>query len=162
MRRIGVGATCALVCAACGSKPAKVDEGGFTAAQRTAAQTALGHLAQTALPRAIVAISYQTGVAPTTCVVVPGATSDAFQLVLAWKPNRPSYLSVPQSVIEATIGVASAKDDSYTVTSFGGGGGHPKPEPPRVEADLVRAEVARPAETCEALATGNLQLVPGS
>jgi hypothetical protein len=149
---------CTLASTACGSKPS-VDSGGFTSAQRTAAQTALDLLQQTAIPRTVVAISFQSGQAPTTCVVLPApGSSSLFKLFVAWKPNRPDFMSVPQSVLEATFGATSGKADRYHIWSFGGGGRHPKPEPPSVAASLVRAELAKPSETCEVLENGRLQL----
>ena len=68
--RIGAVAVCALVCVACGSKQS-VDSGGFTAAQRTVAQTALDRLQGTAIPTRVVAISLQTRQAPRICSLVP-------------------------------------------------------------------------------------------
>ena len=107
----------------------------------------------------MVAISFQSGQAPTTCVILPKAGAKGiFKLFVAWKPNRPDFMSVPQSVLEATIAEASSKSDQFHITSFGGGGLHPKPEPANVEADLVRAVLAKPAETCEVLENGHLRL----
>jgi hypothetical protein len=155
---VSVLAACALASTACGSKP-KVDSGGFTAAERTAAQTALDHLQQTAIPRTVVAISYQSGQAPTTCVILPKTGAQGiFELFVAWKPNRPDFMAVAQSVLEATIGESSSKSDQFHITQFGGGGLHPKPEPANVAADLVRAVLAKPIETCEVLENGHLRL----
>jgi hypothetical protein len=146
---------CVLVLAACGSKQ-KVDSGGFTADERTAAQTALDRLGQTAVPRTVVAISYRSGQAPTTCTVLPAPAGDGtFELVLAWQGLRPAYRSVPESLLEATIGGPSPKSVQFHVTSFGG----KIPESPRVKASLVRAAVARPAEQCDVLESGHLELV---
>jgi hypothetical protein len=155
---VSVLAACALASTACGSKP-NVDGGGFTAAERTAAQTALDGLQQTPIPRAVVAISYQTGQAPNTCVVLPNAGArGTFKLVVAWKPTRPDFMAVAQSVLEATIGETAAKSDQFHITSFGGGGLDPKPEPASIAADVVRAVLAKPAETCEVLENGHLRL----
>jgi hypothetical protein len=147
---------CALVCVACGSKQS-VDSGGFTAAQRTVAQTALDRLQGTAIPTRVVAISLQTRQAPRICSLVPqlGAPG-TFKLVVAWKPSGPGTKFVPQSVLEATIGT-SVRDDRFQVTTFGGN----VPEPPRLQATLVRAVESKPAEECEILENGHLQLVPG-
>jgi hypothetical protein len=154
----GVLAVCVLASTACGSKPS-VDKGGFTAAERTSAQTALDLLQQTPVPRAIVAISYQTGAAPSTCVVLPNPSAKgAFKLVVAWKPTRPDFMSVPQSVLEATMSDAASKKDAFHISSFGGGGHNPKPEPANIEADVVRANLANPAEPCEVLESGHLRL----
>ncbi len=163
MRRLTVGqasvlAACSLAATACGSAQS-VDKGGFTSGERKAAQTALDLLQQTTIPRSVVAISYQSGQAPTTCIVLPKAGAPGvFDLFVAWKPNRPDFMSVPQSVLLATIGEATSKNDRFQITSFGGGGRHPKPEPVSVEASLVRAELAKPAETCEVLENGHLRL----
>lgn len=152
-------AACVLASTACGSSTPSVDKGGFTAAERTSAQSALDHLQQTPIPRTIVAISYQTGAAPSTCVVLPNASSrSAFKLVVAWKPNRPDFMSVPQSVLEASMNVASSKKDVFHISSFGGGGHNPKPEPANIEADVVRANVSSIAERCEVLESGHLRL----
>lgn len=151
-------AACALASTACGSKQ-KVDSGGFTSAARKAAQTALDRLQQTSIPRRVVAISYQSGQAPTTCIILPEAGAEGiFELFVAWKPNRPDFMAVPQSVLEATIDEASSKSDQFHTTTFGGGGLHPKPEPASIEADLVRAVLAKPGETCEVLENGHLRL----
>jgi hypothetical protein len=155
---VSVLAACALASTACGSKP-KVDSGGFTAAEREAAQTALDGLQQTPIPRAVVAISYQAGQAPTTCIVLPKAGAEGiFKLFVAWKPNRPDFMAVAQNVLEATIGESPSKSDQFHITSFGGGGLDPKPEPANVAADLVRAVLAKPSETCEVLENGHLRL----
>ncbi len=165
MHRLTVGqatvlAAVTLASTACGSAQ-KVDKGGFTAAQRATAQSALDLMQQTPIPRAVVAISYQSGQAPTTCVVLPTTTSkQTFKLYVAWKPNRPDFMSVPQSVLEATIGAGSSKSDQFKITTFGGGGHDPKPEPPNIEADLVRAVLAKPGETCQVLESGRLRLAP--
>ena len=152
-------AACVLGSTACGGSSSSVDKGGFTTAERASAQSALDHLQQTPIPRAIVAISFQTGSAPSTCVVLPNANSrSAFKLVVAWKPSRPDFMSVPQSVLEASMNVASSKNDAFHISSFGGGGHKPKPEPANIEADVVRANVASIAERCEVLESGHLRL----
>ena len=151
-------AACSLAFVACGSKQS-VDSGGFTDAQRKAAQAALDQLQKTSIPRRVVAISYQSGQAPTTCTVVPKAgTDDAFDVFLAWKPTRPDYKSVPQSVLEATVGRPPAKSVRFHVSTFGGS----TPEPASVQASLVRAMLAKPAEQCEVLENGSLQLISPS
>jgi hypothetical protein len=148
-------AVCALALVACGSKQ-KVDSGGFTADERKAAQTALDQLRASAIPRTVVAISYRSGQGPNTCTVIPApGASGTFDLVLAWQQLKPDYKSVPESLLEATIGEASAKAVRFHVTSFGG----KIPESTRVKASLVRAAVARPAEQCEVLESGQLELV---
>ncbi len=160
MGQASVLAAVTLASTGCGSTQ-KVDQGGFTTSQRATAQSALDLLQATPIPRAVVAISYQSGQAPTTCVVLPAAgTTKTFKLYVAWKPNRPDFMSVPQSVLEATIAAGSSKSDTFQITSFGGGGRHPKPEPPNIEADLVRAVLAKPGETCQVLESGRLRLAP--
>jgi hypothetical protein len=150
-------AACAVAFTGCGSKQS-VDAGGFTTAEQKSAQTALDILQQTPIPRTVVAISRQSGQAPTICRVLPiPETRGAFQLVVGWKPDHPAYMSVPQSVLEATIG-QSVKDDRFHVSSFGGGGPKPIPEPPSVEASLVRAVLSKPAEKCEVLENSHLRL----
>jgi hypothetical protein len=151
----GALAACVLALVACGSKQ-KVDSGGFTTDQRKAAVAALAQLRQTAIPRTVVAISYRSGQAPNTCAVIPApGASGTFDLVLAWQQLKPDYRSVPQSLLEARIGGASAKTVRFHVTSFGG----KIPESTRVKASLVRAAVARPAEQCEVLESGQLELI---
>lgn len=153
--RAGALGACVLALVACGSKP-KVDSGGFTADERAAAQTALAQLRLTAIPRTVVAISYRSGQGPNTCVVIPApGGSGRFDLVLAWQQLKPDYRSVPESLLEATIGGTSAKAVRFNVTSFGG----KIPESTRVKASLVRAAVARPAEQCEVLESGQLELI---
>jgi hypothetical protein len=135
-----------------------VDSGGFTTAERNSAQAALDLLRKTSIPRTVVAISYQSGQAPTTCVVMPeSGTEGAFKLFMAWKPTGDIYKSVPQNVLEATIAEASSKGDRFHVSTFGGQ--YNLPEPASVEASLVRAVLAKPAEQCEVLENGHLQLV---
>jgi hypothetical protein len=150
-------ATIPLVLAACGSGPS-VDPGGFTADQRDAAQAALDRLGRTGIPSSLVAISIQAGQAPSTCIVLPTAAADRFQLVIAWKPDRGAYKNVAQSVLQATIPRSASGIVSH-VTSFGGGGTNPRPEPPAVAAAVVRASLAKPAERCEVLENGHLRLV---
>jgi hypothetical protein len=151
----GILVACVLALVACGSKQ-KVDSGGFTANQRTAAAAALAQLRRTAIPRTVVAISYRSGQGPNTCTVIPApGGSGAFDLVLAWQQLKPDYRSVPQSLLEATIGGTSAKTVRFNVTSFGG----TIPESTKVKASLVRAAVARPAEQCEVLESGQPELV---
>jgi hypothetical protein len=155
---VSVLTACALASTACGSKP-KVDSGGFTAAERQAAQTALDLLQRTSIPRTVVATSFQSGQAPTTCVILPKAGAKGiFKLFVAWKPNRPDFMSVAQSALEATIGESSSTNDQFHITQFGGGGLHPKPEPVNIAADFQRAVLAKPAETCEVLENGHLRL----
>ncbi|MBV8079762.1 MAG: hypothetical protein JO186_05225 [Actinobacteria bacterium] len=140
---------------ACGSKQS-VDSGGFTSSQRRAAQSALSLLDQTPIPRRVVALSFQAGQAPPTCIVVPRAgTGSSFELYIAWKPSGEAYLNAPQTVIQATIHTTSVKADSYSVASF-----QPGSLPTREQAVLVRAMLAKPADPCQVLATGQLQLVP--
>ncbi len=155
--RASVVAACALASTACGGKQ-KVDAGGFTTAEQKAVQTALRILQQTPIPRTVVAISRQSGQAPTICQVLPKTDAGGtFELVVGWKPDHPAYMSVPQSVLEATIG-KSVKDDRFHVSSFGGGGHDPIPEPASVEASLVRAVLSKPAEKCEVLENSQLRL----
>jgi hypothetical protein len=154
--RIGILAGCVVALTACGSKPS-VDKGGFTSSQRQAAQAALGLLGKTTIPREVLALSFQTGQAPNVCSVLPRASSTAlFDLFMAWNPTRPAYRNMPQSVLQAAIGVSSAKRDSYHVTTFGGQRG--KPEPPEIKATLARVALTRPAEQCEVLEDGRLQI----
>jgi hypothetical protein len=155
--RLLVPVAAVIVLAGCGSS-SHVDGGGFTSTQRTAAQAALDRLQKTGLPRSVVAISYQTGQAPVTCIVLPTAADDRFQLVIAWKPDRADYASIPQSVLVATIG-SSSRDVHYRVTSFGGGPSGAK-EPASVAAAVVRASLAKPAEQCQVLENSRLRLVP--
>jgi hypothetical protein len=61
-------------------------------------------------------------------------------------------------VLEATIAEGSSKNDGFHISSFGGGGQAPKPEPANIQADVVRAELAKPGETCEVLESGHLRL----
>jgi hypothetical protein len=115
-------------------------------------------LGRTGVPSSLVAISIQAGQAPTTCIVLPTAVADRFQLVIAWKPDRRGYIGVPQSVLQATI-PRSVGGISSHVTSFGGGGSNPLPEPAAVAAAVARASLAKPAERCEVLENGRLRLV---
>lgn len=141
--------------AGCGSKQS-LDPEGFTTAQRQAAQTALDRLSETSLARTVVAISYRSGQAPNTCTVIPVAGRDgAFRLVLAWQGLKPAYRSVPQSLLEATIGGASSRSVRFHVSSFG----TTTPESASVKASLARAALAKPAAQCEVLQGGELQLV---
>ena len=152
----GVLGACLLALAACGSRPS-VDKGGFTSSQRQAAQTALDLLGQTAIPRQVLTLSFQTGQAPNTCSVLPKASSEElFELFMSWNPTRPAYRNMPQSVLQAAISVTSAKHDTYHVTSFGGQNG--KPEPPEIKATLARVALTRPAEQCQVLEDGRLQI----
>jgi hypothetical protein len=130
-----------------------VDAGGFDADQRAAAQNALDRLEQTALPRRVVAISYQSGEAPATCIVRPVAgMNDVFTLLLAWKPSRPAYRKLPRTLIEATI--AEHEPVRFHVSTFSS----QRPEPPAVKAALVRAALSHPSEQCEVLEDGQLRL----
>ena len=150
-------AACGLALSACGSK-SSVDKGGFTAAQRQSAQTALDLAARTAITRNVLNLSFQTGQAPNGCSVLPQSGSDeTFHLFMSWDPTRPAYRSMPHSVLEATISVKSAASDTFHVTSFGGQGG--KPEPPEIKASIARVALTRPAEQCQVLQDGRLQLV---
>jgi hypothetical protein len=152
---------CVVACAACGSSAQHVDSGGFTDAQRKAAQTALDRLPQTMIPRTVLAISYQAGQAPRICTVLPQPDDPStFKLYLAWRPTRPGYKSVPQSLLVATISEASAAKDHYHVSTFGGQGRGPIPA--SIEASLTRVAEASPAEQCEVLDNGHLQIAATS
>ena len=154
----GAFALSALALTACGASPG-VDKGGFTAAQRRSAQSALDLLRHTGIPERVVAISYQAGQAPSMCSVVPGGgIGDVFRLVVEWSPTNPAYATQPKSVLQATIGSRSARHDHFQVTSFGGQGG--RPEPVALAATVERTALARPAEQCQALENGDLELVP--
>jgi len=148
----------ALGLCACGGGRA-TDSGGFTAAQRSAAQAALDLVQQTAIPRRVVALSFQAGTAPSTCTVLPAATPGTFRLLLAWAPDQPGYLTMPHSVLSATIDETSAKKDSFDVTTFRTRLGKAAPEPTGVNANFVRAALSKPAEQCDVLENGKLQLV---
>jgi hypothetical protein len=124
---------------------------------RKSAQSALDQLRRTAIPRRVLAISYQTGQVPNTCVVLPASASKGtFKLFIAWDPTNPSFVLVPHTVLEATINETSAKGDRFQVSSYGGRYG--KPEPPAEKAKLIRAVLSRSAQQCEVLQNGQLQL----
>ena len=104
-------------------------------------------------------MSFQTGQAPTTCVVLPApGSSSIFKLFVAWKPNRPDFMSVPQSVLEATINDDVEQERHLSHLVVWRWRKHPKPEPPSVAASLQRAVLSQPAETCEVLENGQLRL----
>jgi hypothetical protein len=148
-------AVCTVILVACGSTP-KTDEGGFTAADRSDAQTALARLRGTSIPGTVLAISTRAGQAPNTCTLIPtNGTRGPYSLIVAWGPPLPAYRSVPQSLLVATIGGESRVVRSH-VTSFGGRLG----EPATVKATIARAALAKPAEPCQALDDGELQIVP--
>jgi Ca-activated chloride channel family protein len=131
---------------------------GPTKEQAAAARAALGLLARTAIPRRVVAISYQAGQAPSLCSVLPTANPDTFQLVVAWNPTNPAFATQAKSVLQATIGARSAAHDRFSVTSYGGQGG--KPEPTALKAALVRTATATDSARCVALQNGDLRIVP--
>jgi hypothetical protein len=145
-------AACAVAVGGCG-RSRDVDAGGFSADQRASAQKALDHLQQSAIPRRVVAISYQSGEAPSTCIVRPETgADDVFTLLLAWRPSRPAYRKLPRTLIEATI--AQHGPVRFHVSTYSSG----IPEPPAVKAALVRAALAHPSEQCEVLDDGRLRL----
>jgi hypothetical protein len=149
----------AFAVSACGSAQ-KTDAGGFTRAQRTAAQSALDLTQNTPIPSRVVALSYQTGTAPSTCTVLPKTGQPGtFRLLVAWTPNHPGYLGLPESVLAATIDESSARRDSFDVVTYRNRSGKAVPEPVRVSAGFVRAALTKPAEQCEVLDNGKLQLV---
>jgi hypothetical protein len=152
-----VAVVCAFALSGCGGGGESVDAGGFTADERDAAQQALDHLRQTRLPGRVVAISYQSGEAPATCIVLPEPDRDGvFRLLLAWEPSRPAYRTLPRTLIEATI--AAKGPVPFHVSTYSSR----LPEPPSVKATLVRAALANPSEDCEVLESGRLRLVaPG-
>jgi hypothetical protein len=155
LSRAGALTVCAVILAACGSKP-KTDEGGFTVPERNDAQAALDQLRGTSIPREVLAISTRAGQAPNTCTLIPtNGTRGPYTLVVAWGPPLPAYQSVPQSLLVATIGGESRAVRSH-VTLFGGRLG----EPAAVKATIARAALAKPAEPCQALDGGELQIVP--
>jgi Ca-activated chloride channel homolog len=121
---------------------------------------ALALLDPTAIPRRVVAISYQSGQAPSLCSVLPTATPGLFQLVVAWNPTNPAFATEPKNVLQATIGQQSAANNRFTVTTFGGPGG--KPEPTALKATLARIAVATDSTRCVALQSGDLRAVPQS
>jgi hypothetical protein len=132
----------------------------LTPAQRQSAQSALALLRRTAIPERILAISIQAGQAPSMCSIVPKTESDElFGLVLEWSPTNPAFASQAKSVLQATIGSRSAKRDHFQVTSFGGQGG--APEPVGLAAAVERTARAHPAEQCQALENGDLELAAG-
>jgi hypothetical protein len=125
---------------------------------RKSAQSALDHLRGTAIPRRVVAISYQTGQVPNTCTVLPASgAKGTFKLFMAWDPTNPAFVLAPHTVLEATINETSARSDSFQVSSFGGRYG--KPEPPAEKAKLIRAVLSQSAQQCEVLENGQLQLM---
>ena len=148
-----------LALAACGGGQA-TDAGGFTAAQRAAAQSALRLVAQTAIPRRVLALSFQAGTAPSTCTVLPAqGRQGSFRLLVAWVPDLPGYLTLPQSVLAATIDASSPRKDSFDVVTFRDRRGRPLPTPVGVRAGFVRAALTKPAEQCQVLDDGALELV---
>ena len=158
----GLCAVCGLLLVACGSnQTAGTTSDVFTGAQVKAAQTALDLLQQTSIPRRIVAISYQSGVAPTTCSIVPDpAGNGVFKLYLAWASDVPGYTTIPKSVLEATIRQDSSARDSFGVHTFRTRFGRPVPISLQVNASLARAALTKPNAQCTVLENGALQLVP--
>jgi hypothetical protein len=155
-------AVCGLVLAACGSGQSG-DTGSdvFTDSQVKAAQTALDLLQETSIPRRIVAISYQSGVAPTTCSIVPNTSgNNTFKLYVAWASNVPGYTTIPKSVLEATISQDSSKQDSFGVHTFRTRFGKPVPLSVQANATLARAALTKPNAQCTVLDNGVLKLVP--
>jgi hypothetical protein len=162
--RVAQIATCAAVgasvvaLAGCGGGSV-VDAGGFTAAQRKAAQAALDRLGPTEIPRRVVAISFQDGQAPSVCLVVPVAGADGvFRLLLTWDSSKPAFVTQAKTVLQATIHSASASRNRFRIFSYGGVGG--KPESVSLASAVKRTTLARPAEQCQALANGTLRLAP--
>jgi hypothetical protein len=146
-----------LALVACDSKQS-VDRGGFTGAQRKAAERALDLLHRTPIPRRVVAISLQEGRAPSLCSVLPKpGTPSVFRLVVGWNPTKPESPAQPTTIIQATIGSDSAAHDRFRVSTYGGFGG--EPEPVALKAAVDRTMLAKTVERCEALENGDLQLV---
>ncbi len=88
----------------------------------------------------------------------PG-TPGTFRLLLAWTPDQPGYLTMPHSVLAATIDETSAKKDSFDVMTFRTRLGKAEAAPTGVDANFVRAALTKPAEQCQVLENGQLQLV---
>jgi Ca-activated chloride channel family protein len=139
----------------CGSKGPSAATG-LTKAEAADARSALELLGRTGVPQRVVAISYQSGQAPTLCSVVPTALPGTFQLVVAWDPTTPAFATQAKNVLEATISSKSLARDQYAITTFGGAGG--KPEPTDLKAELARAAVAPGAARCVALQSGDLEI----
>ena len=158
----GVCAVCAFLLVACGSggnNNASTDV--LSKAQVEDAQAALVLLQQTGIPRRVVAISYQSGVAPTTCSIVPDPSrSGVFRLYLAWASNVPGYTSTPKTVLEATINRDSPTRDSFGVHTFRTRFGKPVPISVQTNASLARAALTKPNAQCTVLDNGALKLVP--
>jgi hypothetical protein len=158
----GLCAVCAFLLAACGSSGStNTSTEALSDAQVKDARAALDLLQQTSIPRRVVAISYQSGVAPTTCSIVPDPSrSGVFKLYLAWASNVPGYTTTPKSVLEATINRDSAEKDSFGVHTFRTRFGKPVPISVQANASLARAALTRPNAQCTVLENGALRLVP--
>lgn len=158
MRRVGAVTVCSLLVSACGSthNPSSPTA---PAGQLVSPQAALSGLAQTGIPRLVVAISYQIDQAPTMCSVLPlVGHAGMFTLLIAWLPTNPNsnFAAIRESVLQATIG-PSPDDDHFHVNSFGG----QTPEPASVQASIARVALSNP-QRCQALANGDLRLTSSS
>jgi hypothetical protein len=151
IRILVVGLASGAMLAGCGGNgDQKVDEGGFTAAQRSAAQTALVILSNTAVATTAV---QNTGVIgyPTTCSVHLQARKPlTFKLFLSWKDlTRPSY-----AWLQAVIGPEGLKRDY----SFSAG--------TETNAAAVKSHagnaLSKPFQPCEITNIGTFSIIPFS
>ena len=136
--------------AGCGQS---VDKGGFSSADRAAAETALGALEQTNVPTTLVVLTNTAGTVPTVCRVhMESKQPRRFGLFILWRPSkrvfRGTYTWFRASL---TPDVKSDRFRSGYVPVEGG------------EAGVVKSNagdiLSRPSESCEILMNGDVRLL---
>jgi hypothetical protein len=147
---IGLFAAVLVAAAGCGDT---VDEGGFSAKDRSAASTALGGLEQTSVPTTLVELTNTAGTAPLYCSVHLQSPSDKrFSLFIFWRPSKRAFRGTFiwfRATLMQEVGGDTFKS-GYEPTGVGA-------------TQVIKAEArdafARPREPCQILMNGDVRLV---
>jgi hypothetical protein len=151
MRRAFVAVASAVVLAGCGAGSGGVDQGGFTAGQRKAAQDALIVLSGTSLWDTAAKASYTQGQPPTACVVhIVKPKPLTFKVFMTWIPDK--GINLDYVWLQAVIGPEGLRRDY----SFRLGNEFTKAALTAHYGDVF----SKPVENCLVLQNGGFALVP--
>jgi peroxiredoxin len=153
----GVAAAAAslLLAAGCGGHSNSVDRGGFTSAERSAAQTGLDTLLRTSISSIVVANTTSKGI-PVCRLHLEQKTPATFRLFIVWNP-RGQFARAATGNIYSWLSVLLRQEGPNLQTWHLANVASPQ----AVTKEFKRAASA-PAEPCQILNSGRIQLIAAS
>jgi hypothetical protein len=140
-----------LVASSCGGST--TDKGGFTSADRAAAQVVLDSLQQTSIPTTLVVFTNTAGTVPVACRIhLESKNPPRYTLFILWRPSMRA-VGGTYTWFRATLGRDAAQD------TFASGYVPRRVRQSRVLSSQRRDAFARPNEPCEILMNGYLRLL---